>query len=87
METRLLKKYGLTLLGTLLGGVGGFLYWKFVGCSGLEALIRRDRRLLIAVVGRRSRPRLRARIHCKGPDPAGREEQSRSFCLLKFLFF
>ena len=33
METRLLKKYGLTLLGTLLGGVGGFLYWKFVGCA------------------------------------------------------
>ena len=33
METKLLKKHGLILIGTLLGGVGGFLYWKFVGCA------------------------------------------------------
>ena len=27
------KRYGLTLLGGLLGALGGFLYWRFVGCA------------------------------------------------------
>lgn len=31
MET--LKKHWLTALGIILGGIGGFLYWKFVGCA------------------------------------------------------
>lgn len=28
-----LKKYKLILLGVVLGGIGGFLYWFFIGCS------------------------------------------------------
>lgn len=28
-----LKKYMLTLIGVVLGAIGGFLYWKFVGCT------------------------------------------------------
>ncbi len=26
-------KYGLMLLGVVLGAVGGFLYWRYVGCQ------------------------------------------------------
>ena len=33
MKEILLKKHGLTLLGIVLGVLGGYLYWKFVGCS------------------------------------------------------
>lgn len=33
MVTKLLKRYWLTLLGIALGAVGGFLYWKFIGCN------------------------------------------------------
>jgi len=29
----LLLKYKLTLLGVLLGGIGGFAYYKFIGCA------------------------------------------------------
>ncbi len=28
------RKYWLTLSGIILGTLGGFLYWKFVGCTG-----------------------------------------------------
>lgn len=28
-----------TLIGTLLGGVGGFLYWRFIGCTSGTCLI------------------------------------------------
>ncbi|MBS1508274.1 MAG: hypothetical protein JSS79_16665 [Bacteroidetes bacterium] len=27
-----LKKYSLTVIGAGIGLVGGFLYWKYVGC-------------------------------------------------------
>ena len=33
MKKLLSKQYVLTLLGFILGMVGGFLYWKYVGCS------------------------------------------------------
>lgn len=33
MVAKLLKKHWLTLLGIVLGAVGGFLYWKFIGCN------------------------------------------------------
>lgn len=33
MKKDILKRYWLTLLGILLGGLGGYLYWRFVGCS------------------------------------------------------
>ncbi|HOO98978.1 MAG TPA: hypothetical protein PLV06_01060 [Bacteroidales bacterium] len=28
----LIKKYRLLIFFTLAGGLGGFLYWKYVGC-------------------------------------------------------
>jgi len=27
-----LKKYLPEIIGTILGGTGGYLYWKYVGC-------------------------------------------------------
>lgn len=27
------KKYQLSLIGTLLGAIAGWLYWNYVGCS------------------------------------------------------
>lgn len=33
MKENILKKYGLTLLGIAVGALGGYLYWRFVGCS------------------------------------------------------
>jgi len=32
--TSFLKTYHLTLAGLVLGAIGGFLYWKWVGCAG-----------------------------------------------------
>lgn len=29
----IIKKHWLTLLGACVGALGGFLYWKFIGCS------------------------------------------------------
>lgn len=28
-----IKRYKFTLLGILLGGIGGYLYWFFIGCT------------------------------------------------------
>lgn len=28
------KKLVIKILFVLIGGIGGFLYWKFVGCAG-----------------------------------------------------
>jgi len=28
-----IKKHRMTLIGALIGAIGGFLYWKFVGCN------------------------------------------------------
>lgn len=30
----ILKKNRLTIAGMLLGALGGYLYWRFVGCTG-----------------------------------------------------
>lgn len=30
---KFLQVYGLTILGVVIGLIGGFLYWKYVGCS------------------------------------------------------
>jgi len=27
-----IKQYGITIVGVLLGALGGFLYYKYVGC-------------------------------------------------------
>jgi hypothetical protein len=31
--THWIKKNRLTLIGVIIGVIGGFLYWKFVGCA------------------------------------------------------
>ncbi len=28
-----MKRYGLLALGLILGAVGGYLYWRYVGCA------------------------------------------------------
>ncbi|MBK8805302.1 MAG: hypothetical protein IPO21_01095 [Bacteroidales bacterium] len=33
MIKQLLNKYLLEIVFTIVGGVSGFLYWKYVGCS------------------------------------------------------
>lgn len=33
IESKMLKKHGLTLFGVVLGAFGGFLYWRYVGCA------------------------------------------------------
>lgn len=33
MLTVFLKRHWLTILGVVAGAIGGFLYWRFVGCS------------------------------------------------------
>lgn len=33
MMTHFFKNNMLYIAGGILGGIGGFLYWKFVGCS------------------------------------------------------
>ncbi len=30
---KLLKKYSLTIIGVITGAIGGFLYWKYIGCE------------------------------------------------------
>ena len=35
----LLLKYKLTLLGVLLGGIGGFAYYKFIGYASVTCPI------------------------------------------------
>lgn len=43
----LLHKYGFGLTGLLLGALGGFLYWKFIGCASGQCRIQSDPRLMI----------------------------------------
>lgn len=33
MVASYLKRNWITILGIVIGAVGGFLYWRFVGCS------------------------------------------------------
>lgn len=37
--TLLLKKYKKDLIGIALGGIAGYLYWKFIGCSSGTCMI------------------------------------------------
>jgi len=32
-DLRFIKRYGWTLLGIVAGMVGGYLYWRYVGCT------------------------------------------------------
>ena len=33
MKKEFIRRYGWTLLGIVAGMVGGYLYWRYVGCS------------------------------------------------------
>ncbi|MDL2266323.1 hypothetical protein LJC43_08080 [Parabacteroides sp. OttesenSCG-928-G21] len=33
MIKTIFKKYGLTLTGLIIGALGGYLYWLFIGCT------------------------------------------------------
>ena len=33
MKKEFIKRYGWTLLGIVAGMVGGYLYWRYVGCT------------------------------------------------------
>lgn len=30
---KLIRKHAFTLSGMLIGALGGFIYWKFIGCA------------------------------------------------------
>ena len=34
-----IKKYRWTVAGVLLGALGGFLYWNYIGCSSGQCMI------------------------------------------------
>ena len=36
---QLLLKYKLWVIGMLLGGAAGFIYWRFIGCASGQCLI------------------------------------------------
>ena len=33
MKKKFIRRYGWTLLGIVAGMVGGYLYWRYVGCT------------------------------------------------------
>ncbi len=35
-----IKKHLLTIIFTIVGGIAGFLYWKFVGCLSGTCIIK-----------------------------------------------
>jgi hypothetical protein len=39
MILQLLKRFYLTLIGVMVGAVGGYLYWMYVGCNSGACLI------------------------------------------------
>ncbi|MFV0546462.1 MAG: hypothetical protein ACK5ND_09805 [Bacteroides sp.] len=39
MIKKLISKNKMTLIGIVLGAIGGYLYWKFVGCNGGNCMI------------------------------------------------
>lgn len=47
MDTQKVKKYVPELAGLLLGALGGFLYWKFVGCTSGTCAIKSNWYLMI----------------------------------------
>jgi hypothetical protein len=54
MTSTFLKKYLPEIIGILLGALGGFLYWKFVGCVSGTCTIKSNWYLMVpwaAVLG------------------------------------
>ncbi|MFZ4591833.1 MAG: hypothetical protein ACOYN6_12600 [Ignavibacteria bacterium] len=46
----LVKKYILTIILTVIGLIGGFMYWKFIGCASGTCAIKSNM-LLMTVYG------------------------------------
>ncbi len=46
----LAKKYILTIILTVIGLIGGFMYWKFIGCASGTCAIKSNM-LLMTVYG------------------------------------
>ena len=36
---RIIKNYKLIIIGVLLGAVGGFLYWNYIGCASGQCML------------------------------------------------
>ncbi len=54
MIKRIFRKYPAEIAGLLLGALGGYLYWKYVGCLSGSCAIRSNWYLMIpwgAVMG------------------------------------
>jgi len=54
MTKAFLKKYLPEITGTIIGAVGGFLYWKFLGCVSGTCTIKSNWYLMVpwaAVLG------------------------------------
>lgn len=54
MNSTFLKRYLPEIIGTILGAVGGFLYWKYVGCQSGTCAIKSNWYLMVpwaAVLG------------------------------------
>ena len=47
MKNGFLKKYLPEIVGALVGAVGGFLYWKYVGCSSGTCAIKSNWYMMI----------------------------------------
>ena len=54
MDKAFFKKYLPEIIGTFLGAIGGFLYWKYVGCQSGTCAIKSNWYLMVpwaAVLG------------------------------------
>lgn len=36
---QIIKKYSLVIIGVVLGALGGFLYWNYIGCASGQCMI------------------------------------------------
>lgn len=54
MNRAILKKYLPEIIGTLIGALGGYIYWKYVGCVSGTCTIKSNWYLMVpwaAVLG------------------------------------
>jgi hypothetical protein len=47
MEKKWTRKRLPEIIGTVIGGAGGFLYWKYVGCASGTCVIKSNWYLMI----------------------------------------
>lgn len=51
MTTAFAKKYLPEIIGTMLGALGGYLYWKYVGCVSGTCTIKSNWYLMVPWAG------------------------------------